>query len=270
MTYASIMVAVDQNPHARDRVRLAAHLADDFHAGLIGVCAEQPAFAVPPVGPTPASAYALEASSEIILDDLKRAHAVFAEAVGTRSRIEWRSNLDLPLPFLVAQAAAADLVVVGRRTDPGSGLFSVDAGEALMHLGRPVLVVPPDVDHLDAKRVAVGWKNTREARRAVRDALPFLKRASQAVVVAIDDGSGAADTRDILRFLEAHDVFATSVRPGALGASTSETLVDAAAEHGADLIVTGAYGHGRLREWAFGGVTRNLLAGSPVCCLMSH
>ena len=97
-----------------------------------------------------------------------------------------------------------------------------------MRLGRPILVVPPGVDHLDAKRVAVGWKNTREARRAVRDALPFLKRASQVVVISVDDGDGAADPRDIVGFLQAHDVYATSVRIDARGTEASEALVEAA------------------------------------------
>lgn len=270
MTYASIMVAVDLTPGARDRVRLAGHLADDFRARLIGVAAETPAYAVPPVGPTPASAYALTASNETVLNDLRQAHAAFEEAAGNRSRVEWRSNIELPLPFLVAQAAAADLVVVGRKTEPGPVLFSVDPGDLVMRVGRPVLVVPPGMDHLDAKRVAVGWKNTREARRAVWDALPFLKQASQVVVISVDDGDGATDLRDLIGFLQAHEVYATSVRKGTEGVEASEALVEAACEQAADLLVTGAYGHGRLREWAFGGVTRDLLAYAPVCCLMSH
>ena len=269
MTYASIMVAVDLTDGARSRVRLAAHLADDFHARLTGVAAEQPAYSVPPAGPTPASAYALAASNEIVLDELARAHALFTDVAGARSRIEWRSNLDFPLAFLIAQAAAADLVVVGRRTNLAPALFSVDPADAVMHLGSPVLVVPPGVDHLDAKRVVVGWKNTREARRAVWDALPFLKRASEVLVVSIDVEAGS-DGQDTLRLLQAHDVAAIHVRRDAQGASVAEALVEAAAEHGADLIVTGAYGHGRLREWVFGGVTRGLLTGAPICCLMSH
>lgn len=269
MTYASIMVAVDLSDGARSRVRLGAHLADDFHARLIGVAAEQPAYAVPPAGPTPASAYALAASSEVVLNDLRLAHEAFEEAAGGRSRVEWRSNLDFPLAFLVAHAAAADLVVVGRKTDPKPALFAVDPADAVMHLGRPVLVVPPGVDHLDAKRVVVGWKNTREARRAVLDALPFLKRASEVLVVSVDDGAGS-EGQDTLSLLQAHDVSAIRVRHDARGASVSEALVEAAAEHGADLIVAGAYGHGRLREWVFGGVTRDLLSYAPLCCLMSH
>jgi nucleotide-binding universal stress UspA family protein len=116
----------------------------------------------------------------------------------------------------------------------------------------------------------VGWKDTREARRAVWDALPFLKRASQVVVISVDDGDGAADPQDIVGLLQVHDVYATSVRKDACGSAASEALVDAASEQAADLLVAGAYGHGRLREWAFGGVTRDLLAYAPICCLMSH
>ena len=270
MTYASIMVAVDLADQARNRVRLAAHLADTFHAGLIGVAAEQPAYAVPPVGPTLASAYALEASSEMVLNDLRSAHAAFTDIAGTRSRIAWRSNLGLPLSFLTAQAAAADLVVVGRKTESGPALFAVDPGALVMQVGRPVLVVPPHIDVLDAKRVVIGWRNTREARRAVWDALPFLKRASQVLIVSVDEGGEIADGQDILGLVRAHDVHATAIQRRTHVATAAEALIEVAAEQGADLIVTGAYGHGRLREWAFGGVTRTLLAGAPVCCLMSH
>ena len=222
-----------------------------------------------PVGPTLGSAYCLASVQEAVLNDLRIAHAAFNEASAGRSRNEWRSNLDFPLEFLARQSAAADLLILGRRDD-SSPLLSVDPGDAVMRLGAPVLVVPPRVDHLDAQRVAVAWKNTREAHRAVREALPFLKRASRVVVVTVDEGAGAGDTRDVIGFLQAHDVHATAVSKDPYGASTAEALVEAASEHAADLIVAGAYGHGRLREWAFGGVPRDLLAQSPVCCLMSH
>ncbi|ACS41492.1 universal stress protein [Methylorubrum extorquens] len=269
MSYASIMVAVDLGEHARERVRLAGHLADDFNARLIGVAAEMPAYEAVPVGPTLGSAYCIGSVQEAVLNDLRLAHEAFEEAGGGRSRVEWRSNLDFPAAFLARQSAAADLLVVGRGDD-GSRLMSVDPGDALMRLGLPMLVVPPKVGHLDAKRVAVAWKDTREARRAVRDALPFLKRASQVVVISVDEGKGSDDTRDVIGLLQAHDVDATAVHRDAYGAVTADALIEPASEQAADLIVLGGYGHGRLREWAFGGVTRDLLAGCPVCCLMSH
>ncbi len=147
--------------------------------------------------------------------------------------------------------------------------MAVDPGDAVMRLGRPVLIVPPRVDHLEARRVAIGWKDTREARRAVRDALPLLKRASQAVIVSIDDGRGAADTRDVVGFLQAHDVDATSVARDALGPAVSRSAYRRGREYGADLIVTGPTPWPPARM-GLRRMTRDLLGGAPVCCLMSH
>lgn len=270
MSYASILVAVDLAPRSRSRVRLAGRLADAFGAGLIGVAAEQPAYAIPPLGATAAGAYALAAASEVVHTDLRIAQAAFEEEAGARDRTEWRAALDFPLSFLAAQAAAADLVIVGRAGEAGASPFAFNSGDAVMRLGRPVLVVPPEVDHLDAARVTIGWKNTREARRAVSDALPLLRRAAHVAVVSVDEGQGAPDGQDVVALLTAHGVAATALCVEAAGDATSRALIDTALEQGADLIVTGAYGHGRLREWVFGGVTRTLLAASPVCCLMSH
>lgn len=268
MTIASILVAVDLEPSARERLRLAGHLADGFGACLIGVAADEPPYGVPPVGPTLGSTYAMAAASAMVMNDLTRAHAVFEAAIGRDRQGAWRSNLGPTLPFLIAQAAAADLVVVGRGEAPT--LFAIDPGDLAMQLGGPVLVVPPGIDHLDAKRVLIGWKNTREARRAVRDAMPFLEKASQVVVASVDDGFGLADPRDLVALLQAHGIATRAVTPDATGTTVAGALTEAAAEYGADLVVAGAYGHSRLREWAFGGVTRDLMAGSPVCCLMSH
>ncbi len=268
MTIASILVAVDLKPSARERLRLAGHLADVFGAGLIGVAADEPPYGVPPVGPTLGSTYALAAASEIVMNDLTQAHAVFEAEIDRHRFRAWRSKLGPTLPYLIAQAAAADLVVVGRGEEPAP--LAIDPGDLAMQLGGPVLVVPPGIDHLDAKRVLVGWKNTREARRAMRDAMPFLAKASQVVVASVDDGFGPADAQDVIALLQAHGIATQAVTPDASGATVAEALTDAAAEYGADLVVAGAYGHSRLREWVFGGVTRELMAGSPVCCLMSH
>ena len=269
MSYASIMVAVDLGEHARDRIRLAGHLADVFQAHLIGVAAEMPPYQGASAGPTPGSAYFIPSIQEAVLNDLRLAHDTFDQAASGRSNVEWRSTLDFPLAFLTSQATAADLVVVGRHRK-GHPLLSVDPGDALMELGRPVLVVPPKIDRVDLKRVVVAWKNTREARRAVWDAIPLLKRASHIHVVTVNEDDRACGAEDVARYLKVHDIQATPSQTDAGGVAVSEALLDVVAECGADLLVAGAYGHGRLREWIFGGVTRDLLAAAPICCLMSH
>jgi nucleotide-binding universal stress UspA family protein len=146
--------------------------------------------------------------------------------------------------------------------------MSVDGGDLVMDAGRPVLFVPPSVNHLSAKRVVVAWKDTREARRAVWDSMPFLKRAAEVSVVAID--SEDAGARDVAAYLGCHGVLATVLTRPETEIAAAVKIIHIAQQEGADLIVCGAYGHSRAREWAFGGVTRDLLDGSPLCCLMAH
>jgi len=129
-------------------------------------------------------------------------------------------------------------------------------------------MVPPGSERLSAKHVVVAWKDTREARRAVRDSLPFLKQAEDVSVIGI--GEPAQGGTDVCAYLRHHGIEARAyTRPGQI-ASMADELVRIAEQEGADLIVCGAYGHSRTREWVFGGVTRELLNHAPVCCLMAH
>jgi nucleotide-binding universal stress UspA family protein len=120
----------------------------------------------------------------------------------------------------------------------------------------------------------IGWKDRREARRAVRDALPLLQDAGRVTIVEIcnhgEEDAARNHMDDVARYLEHHRI---SGGPRVIlhqNGSGAAALIRVAAEEGADLLVTGAYGHTRLGEWMFGGVTRDLLATSPICCLMSH
>ena len=137
-----------------------------------------------------------------------------------------------------------------------------------------MIVVPPNVDTLEAARIIVGWKDTREARRALRDALQFLQRAEAVTIVEVGDEETEARARaraaDVARYLGRHKVQVGPSIAARTKGGVADELIRLAKVEGADLIVAGAYGHSRLGEWAFGGVTRDLLASSPVCCLLSH
>ncbi len=271
LDYASIMVAVDLEDGSRDRVKLAAHLADAFGARLVGIAAERPDYGLFATDPGAGGPFVLPVLHENCLERMRQAEALFAEAAAGRSRRAWRSDIADPLVFLLAQSMAADLVVIGRKgRDNPAERFALAPADVVMQCGRPVLIAPPGVSYCEASRVAIGWKNTREARRAVADAMPFLRRASRVVVCHVADGSGPDEGEGLVRALEARGIVACAARTEGDGADTAEALVDLACEHAAGLLVTGAYGHSRLSEWAFGGVTRDLLRGSPVCCLMSH
>ena len=165
--------------------------------------------------------------------------------------------------------SAADLLVIGAQRN---GLGNLDPGDLVMQVGRPVLVVPPQVKSLELKLAMVCWKDTREARRAVSDALPLLQKTQQvAVVEVIPDESGrdAAHGRvdDVIAWLKRHGIEAFA---RVFQCPERDDPMEKLFQYGADLIVAGAYGHARLREWAFGGFTHDLLRRSPLCSLLAH
>lgn len=273
MSFATIMVHVNVNAASDERVRLAARLADRFRSTLIGISACMlPAY--PAEGVYFVSPEFVEEERRDIAAALKRAEDGFRTVAGSGRKLEWRSSLDVPDDYLAEQARAADLVVIGRGATPADIGRAIDPGAALLKAGRPVLVVPSGVDMLRAERVVIGWKDSREARRAVRDALPFLHEAKSVTIVEVCEKgleeSGRQHVDDVARYLERHgitigDISARTARDGA-----AHELISVAQSDGADLIVAGAYGHSRLGEWMFGGVTRDLLGASPVCCLMAN
>jgi len=268
--YPSIMVVTDLEPDTERRTKLATALADRFSSRLIGVAARP---LVPPLYyETPVSGLetAVELEERLATRDIAKAEAVFRKIVGARNRVEWRHAHTFPTPFALQQARAADLVVASmarsRRGDPA--LMIPDAGDLVMGAGRPVLLTPPEVDYVRAKHIVVAWKDTQEARRAVADAMPFLKAADDVTIAAFnDDESGAAD---VSAYLACHGVTTSVVRKDVSADTVANELTALAEAEAADLLVCGAYGHSRASEWIFGGVTRDLLDHGRLCCLMAH
>jgi nucleotide-binding universal stress UspA family protein len=180
----------------------------------------------------------------------------------------------LPAECLARESRAADLIILGRDATEFGRFRSVDPGDVLMRAGRPILTVPSGTTALDAKHVLIAWKDTREARRAVHDALPLMKEAESVCVVEIagetDADAATARAADVAGFLARHGIPAKAERHLLERSGIADTLILLAEQHSADLIVSGGYGHARLREWVFGGVTADLLSRSPKCCLFSH
>jgi nucleotide-binding universal stress UspA family protein len=278
MSFAALMVNVEIDSSTDARVRLAAGLAERFASTLIGVAAS----VLPPYpcenGYFVTRAF-VEQEHRDIRAALKRTEAAFRAAAGRCGEpggpaLEWRSAIDLPENLVVAQARSADLVIVGKALEQLDIARSLDPGTAILKAGRPVLVVPPGVENLKAERVLIGWKDCREARRAVKDALPLLRgAASVAITEVCGDGGEAAGQQhadDVAQYLTRHRISVGNVTAPAATASVADHLIEAARLEGADLIVAGGYGHSRVGEWVFGGVTRGLLRSSPICCLFAN
>jgi nucleotide-binding universal stress UspA family protein len=270
MHCANILVSVDLDGPAPDRIRLAAGLAHRLEATLTGAAAHQV-----PVPFLVHDAYDSkiheEENERQVREILEQAHEVFARNADDGIRTDWRSAFSEPVTHLVERARAADLVVVGRRgpDDDNTANLGVAPGYVVMEAGRPVLVVPPHLERLNGARIVVAWKDSSEARRAVTAALGFIRHADQVFVAAAGDGARFAGAEDVAGHLARHGASVTTHFLKAAVSEGDEILRFAKAQD-ADLIVMGAYGHSRLREWAFGGVTREVLQTTPVCCLMSH
>ncbi|MHB2211414.1 universal stress protein [Methylobacterium sp. CM6257] len=195
----------------------------------------------------------------------------FRRACGRQQSNEWRAARQDPMTFLTQQPRAADLIVLSRYNDEGAEDWCscIDPGEAIPQLGRPVLIVPPGIKTFAARRIVVAWKETREARRTLMDAVPLLRAADEVLLVEIvQEGDGAI--RDVSGYLAHHGVSCTLLRRPASASGIAAEILHVVHAEGADLVVAGVYGHSRMREMIFGSVTRSLLERTPVCCLMSH
>ncbi|MBX9829792.1 MAG: universal stress protein [Xanthobacteraceae bacterium] len=274
MRYASLMVHLELDAANEARLRVAGDLAERFGSRIIGIAAGD---AVPGLY-FAEGAYAadlIEQQRAAIKARMAETDRAFRSAVGPRAKaLEWRARLGGPGDFVARQARAADLIIVGAAVPGGvDPALRLDTGELVLQAGRPILVVPEGVSGLRAKSILIAWKDTREARRAVQDALPLLKQAEEICVVQVlerdDDKAGAqAVLDDVIAWLAVHDVQATAAVPAA--SAKSDPLGSLAADMNADLIVAGAYGHSRLREWVWGGMTRDLLTSTRCCSLLSH
>ncbi|WP_210731720.1 universal stress protein [Sphingomonas sp. PAMC26645] len=273
MTYATLMVHLDAGCTNAPLLAIAASQAERFAAGVIGIAAGQPA----QIGNCDGfySGDFAVAERDIVDDELKRSETEFRNCVALEPYVlEWRSVPALePIAHVVAaEARSADLLITGvGKGSRNNGNTHADTGDLVLRAGRPVLVVPPAAAPGVFATVMVAWNDSRECRRAIADALPFLKRADRVVVAAVTAEMTDAhiEVRQVIAWLERHGVTADR-HLSPLGGNVTERLSKIATEHDADLIVAGAYGHSRIREWGFGGVTRDMLLSDNRCALLSN
>lgn len=269
--YGGLLTPVHLGAGAEATIRFAARLARDLSCRLIGIGGDEIELPYYGDGAGAVDAVLVENARGIVIEDLARAEALFRR-VADGADVDWRCAIEQPRSFVLTQARAADLVILARQgpDDEEPGRMGVAPGDIVMELGRPILVVPPGVETLAARSVVVAWKDTREARRAVRDALPFLARAEMVSVLTV--GADAADNaaQEVCGYLAQHGIAARAVERPDRGEYVVDEITELVRQQSADLIVAGAYGHSRMREWILGGVTQDLIETTPVCCLMSH
>jgi nucleotide-binding universal stress UspA family protein len=277
MTWSSLIVYVDDEPDNIQRVEQAVALARAHGAHLIGVSACAPE--------TPmADAYGagillgevLTAQHERAESALKGAEGRFRE-IATRSGVscEWRADVGDPTSLLVRHARAADLLIVGRDAANVSGWRAPIPSDLTMRAGRSVLIVPPNpAQPVAGAPVLLAWTDSRESRLAAVAAIPLLREAESVRVLELcdpgDTDGARLRTADVAAWLKRHDVKAEAEARAHDDRAAGRRLLDCAAEIKAGAIVSGAWGHARMRQWIFGGVTQTLITESPVALLLAH
>jgi len=276
MTIKTLLVSASNDVGRDARFDLACDLAKAFHARLIGVGAC--ALEAVPTDPFWAGAMTGELLGlyrDMAAQEVSKGRSSFEMVAATRAvETGWIGMIEHPATVLNAAARAADLILVAGPNDT-TPFRGPDPVEVITGAGRPVLVVPaaPLASPLGRPAV-IAWKDSRESRLAAAAALPLLKKARDAHVLAVcpEDQADIANIQlaDVAAWLGRHGVKASSEVLVCNETKKARRLLDRAAALNAGLIVAGAYGHLRLTEWVLGGVTRSLLADSELCLLMAR
>ncbi len=282
MTYKTVLVHCNDKRRIKTLLAPVVHLAEQDRAHLIGLAVVPPVMVIPTGVPGAPDTMVVDEHCRAFRAELPEMKAIFESlALGSGYVPAWREDdagAGAVADRVLEYARAVDLVAVSQDDPdwPGSGHLDV-AERLIMESGRPVLVVPnAGTFESVGRRVLVTWNARREAARAVFDALPILRRASEVRVVWVNPQSErekALDipAADICDALARHGVACQATEQVApRGTGVGDTLAACARDFGADLMVMGCYGHTRLRELVFGGASRHALSHMTLPVLMSH
>lgn len=262
MGYKTILVNLDIDGPVVPLVTTATDLARRFKARLIGFCAADAPLLVTGVEGGEMAAEAWQMMRKDIAHHFEALRAAFEKVVDHKVDAQWRDSLDNPGQGLAREARSADLIIMNASDGAATGdaFRACNPGSVVLQAGRPLLIASKGADSLQANKVTVAWKDTRESRRAVADAVPLLAIAGEVDVVAVvaaTDSWLRESLSDVGAFLAAHGIKArTHIVENT---HDSDALLSFLRENQTDVVVSGAYGHSRLREWVFGGVTRSLI-----------
>lgn len=278
MPYKNLLVHVDDGKASKRRLAAAIALARAHDAHLTGLyVAADPSFPgslraeVPPEF--------LTMLQDQLTERLAAAKARFVKTVeraGLTADCRAVHAPGMQIPEVIAlHARYVDLVVLGQ-PDPGedSEIGNQTAEDVVLAAGRPGLIVPYiGAGKSIGERILVAWDAGREAARAVNDAMPMLERAKSVVVLAVNPrrgNHGAQPGADIALHLARHGLKVEAQHLEAKELSVADAILSRLADEDIDLLVMGAYGHSRFREWVLGGTTRQIFEQMTVPVLMSH
>ena len=272
--FKDILLYLKDDGHEVEHTAITAEMAAAWGARLTGLAVAEPLAAHAEYLPPDA----LDRYREAWEARNARLGQVFNDGTAAYDiATEWRAVEDLRIDraavdIIAMHARYADIAVVGQ-VDPNRPADLVPAdlpGQVALLAGRPVLALPYAWEPTPiGQRIVIGWNGGREAARAIADAMPFLKAASEVAVLMVDR-QGELPGADICGYLARHGVNVEAVALADSGISVADSLLSTAADRNADLLVMGAYGRSRLREMILGGTTRRILSEMTLPVLLSH
>jgi nucleotide-binding universal stress UspA family protein len=283
-----LIVHLDGSPADETCIEQAESIASAFEAHLTGLFTNSlPDYGMlTPMDGWAAAAYVLADLEQEALrtgDATEQRLSLRFKQLGVTNEVRRLDAMPSELASRTAEEARlADLFVMARPSKETAADDEVRdtmvLESVLFESGRGILVVPPQrLVSAGIRRVLVCWRDTRETARAIGEAIPFIAKSTETVVLIVDpEGRSACRTgrtapgTDVARHLERHGAGVSVVVRESAGRAVSDVILDQARRMSADLIVLGGYGHSRLREWVLGGVTADLLNGSEFPLLMAH
>lgn len=280
MTYRSLLVLLGNDPRCAARSAAAVRLARQFEAHLVGL-APTGLVSLPVItDPSGSLGNLAELAWNSLREDADKAAAAFGDACRSAGLSSFEAVVDEAdrVRSLVRHAHCSDLCIVAQANlqGPGRRKAEHEVEQMVLQSARPTLLLP-DAGSFGqiGNTVLVAWDDSREAARAISDALPMLRRAATVQVInwiesqADDEAQQDKRLQALQRWLMWQGVTA-EVRTERSEIAVADALLSRAADMQADLIVMGAYGHSRWAERVLGGATRGLLASMTVPVLMSH
>ena len=273
--YRDLLVHVDGGEGGRHRIEFAVDLATRAGARLSGLHVTPTADTPLLYKPSQIEAALAHGSAELAGEARAARSAFEALAAARLSDTSWLERVGDVVEGVSARARYADLVILGQDEwqDPVERHPLPVAHSVVVRCGRPVLVVPPAARSADFARIAVAWDGSREAVRAVHDALPLLRSASSVhllTIVTAPDANAAEDASNLIVHLANHGVAALSKVERASTAQEHKALHLSIEQGAYDLLIMGAYSHARWIEFILGGASQSTLLSSNIPVLVSH
>jgi len=276
MGYKDILVYADSTEYATTRLDTAARLALSHGAHLTALHVNPAPYMQVDLMSTGVAAQVRQWQKTVQKERAEKVRKIVQD-IGAHHgiEIEWRRQEGAIDDVIVSQAAYADLIVVSQAGDPLDLEQPIDPSPGMLAIssGRPVLVVPNRACEFQVgNKILIAWKPCAEAARAVHDALPLLKQARSVTILEADPEmqAGRLVGAEIAGHLARHGIHVTATSVNERHSNDGMTILARAAEMGADLIVMGGYGHSRLREVVFGGVTNHILKHHRIPVFMAH